>query len=801
MRVYQTLIALCILYPAILHGQAVINSEDSVVYRMNRQLEQFPQEKIYVQTDKPYYAAGERIWLNAYLLDAATHKPAPYSNYVYAELIDGKDSVAYRIKLHRTNGAFSGYIALKENTAQGNYWLRAYTLYMLNQGEDSFFRKNIRITSGETPGLTDEKAQKDFTVTLFPEGGYLVPGNSCRVAFKAIDRDGYGVDVQGRVVDEKEETVATVRSFYKGMGYFYLFPAEGKKYDLICRSATGGIKRFPIPRPQPGAKVLRIEKEKGKYLVSMLSDGKDPEDPEGFLFVHARGNVVLAIPWKDRKKVRVMDEKEFPSGVLQFVLTDRELNVLSQRTLFCRNSDQAQLQIVPGKKSYGKREKIKLALSLVDEKGIPCTGSYSVAVTDNGQVTPDADNNILIRMLLTSELRGYIEEPAFYFDPENKECDQALDALMLTQGWTRYDIPKVIKGAFSYPRKELEIGQVISGKVRSIGAQKPLKDAIVNIIAPRNNFAAMAQTDSLGNFCFQGFEFPDSTTYIVQAIRKRGSNFNVELLADKDSFPENHFRLPAPTGAQADSVWDNFVRTANEKYPFIRTIHLKDVVVSAPRKNLGFAVFANKVFEEKEIENNPTSSVIDLLVRIAGIKKHESGKNVLIRDPFNAWSFPNLVIDKLVYEPEFDLSSISLYDVERIEVYKGASATIFGPGGYGAVVITTKRGKYDPNKKEIRYHLAEISPLGFQKPAEMYTPVYDTKAQKNSSISDLRSTLYWKPDGKITPDGKGEVSFYSADAEEDYTVIVEGVTDEGKLIYQKQNINRELKDHFKKIKL
>ena len=116
-----------------------------VAQRFDRQLDVFPQEKIHLHTDKPYYIAGERIWFRAHVVDAATHVPLFSSNSVYVELFDARDSVVCRVKTGAANDLFSGYIFIPEDAPEGDYTLRAWTNRMRNSDEDYFFMKSIRI--------------------------------------------------------------------------------------------------------------------------------------------------------------------------------------------------------------------------------------------------------------------------------------------------------------------------------------------------------------------------------------------------------------------------------------------------------------------------------------------------------------------------------------------------------------------------------------------------------------------------------------------------------------------------------
>ena len=203
---------------------------DSVSLRFLEQLSLFPQEKIYVHTDKPNYMVGDTIWLRAHLVDAATHIPSPVSRYVYVELANSSDSVFSRIKIRVNDSIYRGYIPLDYLIPQGYYTLRAYTGFMKNLPEDYLFKSTLSIINpvsgsreseepekGKKKGKEKEKEEKlpqeaePFDVKFFPEGGYLPAGIPWRVAFKAIGKDGWHEEIHGAIKDKDNgEVVATL---------------------------------------------------------------------------------------------------------------------------------------------------------------------------------------------------------------------------------------------------------------------------------------------------------------------------------------------------------------------------------------------------------------------------------------------------------------------------------------------------------------------------------------------------------------------------------------------------------------
>lgn len=97
--------------------------------------------------------------------------------------------------------------------------------------------------------------------------------------------------------------------------------------------------------------------------------------------------------------------------------------------------------------------------------GRPAKGDFSIAVTDRSAIPLRTAGDIYSTLVLSSELRGVIEEPDYYFNAQHADAAQALDELLLTQGWRRYDVPKLLRGEYEEPRDPLVAGQEIAGRV------------------------------------------------------------------------------------------------------------------------------------------------------------------------------------------------------------------------------------------------------------------------------------------------------------------------------------------------
>ena len=496
-----------------------------------QQIEHYPQEKLHVSTDKDSYIAGDTIWLRAHCADAATHRPVAASRYVYVaasryvyvELRDDRGSLVRRIKLLSRDSVYSGYLPTQSLERFGDYSLTAYTLYMRNQGPDYFFKKPLTIwpyqESRRTQRNTSVRKVSDFDVSFFPEGGYLIDGYACCVAFKALGDDGGSVEITGVVKNDRDETVDTLRTLHGGMGCLRFTAHTGERYYAECTMAGGKTERFELPASNNLACVLRVLQTERDFTV-MVQSGRPL--PKGLrLLVHCRGNLCYFREWNDDLPSLIFERDKLPGGVLQILLLDKAGNALSERLVFNRGEELATIDMqVRG--SLKQRTKVTLAVTATDPDGGPAAGDFSIAVTDRAAVPAATSGSIYSTLLLTSELRGTIETPDWYFEGRDAARVAALDALLLTQGWRRYDVPAAVRGEYATPAYPLEVGQEIAGRINKGGLwnrKKKLDRYEMRMIVPRWHYSLQAPIDKEGRFALNGFDFPDSTPYVLMALR------------------------------------------------------------------------------------------------------------------------------------------------------------------------------------------------------------------------------------------------------------------------------------------
>jgi TonB-dependent SusC/RagA subfamily outer membrane receptor len=628
----------------------------------------------------------------------------------------------------------------------------------------------------------------DFDLKFFPESGNLIINTLQMVAFKAIGKDGLSVDVIGRLFTDKNEEITEFTSFHKGMGKFSLKTDSGVNYYALVKTNNGIEKRFNLPLSQPEGIALQVAYNRGKILYE-ISNNTKKHNSELYILIHSRGKMLAMLPIVN--SAGQISESLLPTGIISISIVDSLNNIYCERLCFVSKPISPTISIQTDKEIYGKREPVSFTMRVDSLLGKTTVGNFSMSITDKSTVKLDSlADNIYSNLLLTSDIKGYIEEPGSYFLDQSVLSRERLDILMMTQGWRRFNLADVLKGKYKQPTYYMEAGQALSGKVTNL-FNKPSKNCSIIMLSPYKGLIKMAQTDTLGRYLIDGLEFPDSTSFILKA--KKSKTFgDVELIPDSDEFTKPLVFIPIKRQENSKSMTDYFTQSKEKYYTEggMRAVNLSEVVVSASKINKDeqtqyYSGMEDTKFDAAKLEAYPGRSVLDMLQMMPSIQV--AGEQVSIRGSSDN---PMFLIDEIEAQGIEEISYLTTNDVESISVFKGANAAIFGSrGGNGVIAITLKKGVI--LKASTPISLVSISPLGYQKPAEFYMPKYDVDSVKMNTHYDLRTTIYWNPKIQTDSTGMAKVKFFTADKKADYSIVIEGITNAGEICRYVGYLRRE----------
>jgi hypothetical protein len=772
-------------------------------------------EKVHLHFDKPYYTVGDTIWFKSYVVNAENNQLSNRSNVLYVELINEKDALKTSLRLPVIGGVAWGDFVLSESFTTGNYRIRAYTTWMRNFDEGLFFDKTIQIGNAlisNTTSLKDgsqnpvrkalsaKATSDDVDVRFFPESGNMVAGIRSKIGFKVVGHDGLGKKARGYIINGASEKVAEFSSEYAGMGVFSLTPVDGQAYIARVKFEDGSEKSFELPKVQPSGYVLTVNNEDANNLIIKISTSTKIAAGEEVSIV-GQSNGAIHYVSKSRLKegpiFAFVPKDSLPRGVLQLTLFNSSNQPLVERLVFIRNKSHSTLKITSEKETYTKRSAVKMNVLALDSTNRPIRGFYSVAVTNESDTPFDDVNEHTIEsnLLLSSEIKGYIETPNYYFSNPDAQKNKDLDNLMLTQGWRGFDWKSVNAGTLPSFTYKPEQGISISGKVTEL-LGRPSVGAKVTIISSTGiNMIADTITNAEGKFDFNNLMFDNGTSFMVQAKNFKGKD--VEISLD----PNDPQTVIQKINSVDASVIGNqalmpYLESRAEQFREMRTKGLLNrgivlsevkVVREKPKvkhsSNLNGAGQADAVLLAKDLRECPDFPAC-LQGRVAGMVI-QSGIPYLSRSIGTSLSrVPpmQIILDGTYMQGNFGLGEVPVYDIESNEILKTIENTgVYGIQGSGGVmIITTKRGQIRPNV--IERGLTSFTPQGFHVSRQFYSPKYDV--QENETIRDFRSTIYWAPNLETDPDGKASIEFYTADKPGTYKAVIEGIDSGGSVTRQ-----------------
>jgi hypothetical protein len=779
-----------------------------------------PFEKVYLHLDRPYYSAGDDIWIKAYLVDAMTNESSDNNTNLNLELISPGSKIIKRLILRIDNGVGTGDFHLGDSIVSGNYLIRAYTDQMRNFGEIFFFEKEIvienqiDIKSLNKPDFEESKEMVD--VQFFPEGGPLIDNVYTLLGFKAINSLGYGCNVTGKVISSLGDTLTSFASTHLGMGSFFFLPKKGLKYFAAGFAGNGIPFRVELPVALETGYYIKVSDINKDYFRVTIKTNQKTLDQSPLKEMDITGTSHNSLCVTARVIVKAIDnpvnlsKKEFPQGIACLTLLDTTGRTYCERVFYIHPRENYRISIIPDQEVYAPRQKVTLQISVRDTSDIPVSANLSVSVVDGNQIKGfEKKSDINSYLFLESELRGYIEQPSYYFDTIISERYQALDNLLITQGWRNFiwnNLPDTVS-KFNYPTEE---GITVSGRLRHVWSDKPIAGANISMALSENVSSSFkfTLTDSVGKYHFYGLNFTGPQNILVYAADKKGIGKGLILLDSifSDSAPVNYKQVQrAKTIAKNISnsidipniiqVSDNYEisdykNEAGRKYNIMKKYHITDtigldeVVINARRPVKENADGHLRMYGEPDYSYTITdktagySDAFQALVgRVAGI--------YITGDPMQGYKFmfrgqigqPMFLLDdrEVSYET---IQSIPITAIDKIEVIKeSGKLALYGMrGSFGIISVLTKRGRNSPVQPPLNFINQRV--YGYYQARTFYSPKYNVP-ESEFSKPDLRTTIFWEPNIETDNDGNATVSFFNADNRAIIKANVEGIAEPG----------------------
>ena len=460
---------------------------DSLAACAERFGQALPQEKVYLHLDNTCYFVSDTIWYKAYVTRSDNGRATDLSRILYVELLTPDGYLVERQQLEMPDGTAHGAFLLTDSLYAGYYELRAYTRWMLNFGEyehphspysgemfynekmaRDYFRDYDKIYSRVFPVFDRPQAPGDYSkdmtlrplrryfrtrnrkpevdLKFYPEGGALVAGLPGHVAFELNDGDGQHLDAEITITDSKGQAVASTHTTHRGRGTFDIPRVENDGKYKARFQYEGYDYEVELPAPEEEGCALRVTQAGGKICAGIQTSGLAEGKQLGIQVQHGgKAQIYLPLALDGQGKANAnFPADSLDEGVNQLTVFDAEGRIWADRLFFVRRKGLSRPTVdIEGQKGeYTPFEPVELRLKL--HAHLPDSAKVSVSVRDHATDEITYDNGtMLTEMLLCSDLKGFVEDPGYYFESNDSLHRHHLDLLMLVQGWRRYEWRKM----------------------------------------------------------------------------------------------------------------------------------------------------------------------------------------------------------------------------------------------------------------------------------------------------------------------------------------------------------------------
>ena len=787
-------------------------SDDTFVKALSTQMNLYnnnnPTEKVFLHTDKALFSSGENLWYSAFAVIGSDHQYTNASRTIHVDLIDPEGKIIESQTHELINGRGSGNLKLPAELNAGTYQLRAYTQWMQNFEADFFFTKNIEVLNAMDKTTIHEEIVDKIDVQFFPEGGHLVAGIASKVAFKAINSKGLDTPVKGKVVDASGKQVALLSTFNRGSGFFQLLPKAGEQYMAVLEDGT----QFTLPQILDTGYTFTIDNLNDKSVRLNVQASEALRNKPFYIIAHTRQRRYYQGRFEFGTKAALRFEipkTQIPSGVLTLTLFGADKKARCERIVFVNNQEELVISTKISHENFTKRGKINLQINVTDTDGRPIATDLSVAATDVNQVLRNQNsNNILTHLLLQSDLKGHISNPALLFKDKKRATLHSLDLVMLTNGYRKFDWTNIwekqdVKKEFNFAK-----GLVVSGKVRRTN-NKPMPEAALNVVAKSSDLMGMLSTKTGldGKFVIPDFNFKGDTQLVFNAFDSSDNPVDAKVTLDKSriKLPESKFKSRALKIVEKSENYLTYSSARSRMdalYDFDAITELDEVIVTEKKVEQGGAPSTYGQKPDATIyasDNIAFQTVLQLVGLFAGVTVN--GNKVSIRNGGSPlWVLNGIPVynenpsasasaiqaqglgealqlsiasSTAVGEVPAFIATMDTFTVERLEILKGPRAAIYGSrGANGVILIYTSKGVGQTRRD---FLAPEFTISGHAPEKVFYSPKYDVKIEAHDT-PDYRATLYWNPSVATDKEGNATIEFYNSDTAKQFQLSIEGLS-------------------------
>jgi hypothetical protein len=659
---------------------------------------------------------------------------------------------------------------------------------------------------------------KTLQVKFFPEGGQWIAGVENKMAFAVLDEMGLPVNAELIIKDAAGNAVATAPAIHQGMGVATLTPKQ-EVYKAEIQTPGGASFTYSLPPVQPeGIQLTVINNSPARMFVSVQRGNKGAEKtPRVLLMAHMSGQLIYStfLDFEEGLTTAPISKKNLPPGIMQITILDTLGNPLAERLAFVENYDIVRPQLVIEKKQHTNRSENSWQLISDLQNQAALSVLVNDAAIDN---KGGLENSIASHLLLTSDIKGYVVEPGFYFQNKSPETLQKLDLLMMVHGWRKFTWKQMLNNEPANLRYPIESNLQLKGKVTKSDRTEAVKDGKVSFIIKGEDsttYLIDAFLTDKGEFLVDSVPIRNKATVSYMATNNKKEN----LVADVTFYPSVLDTLK--TAVLPNLINLDTMVLASRKSQLAKLLYAQLALVdtfSSQARYLGeVTVTTKKMSRVDSIQRQYVSSFFEISDQTLEVLNDRGYVNIwqflqreipgLNVNPFEPGGVQNVVFNRFsgmvlggmnedgsmtsgtddgvmfflneIPVPIGIIDALNPEEVALVKVYKGTLAFPFGTNA-GAIGIYTKKGRSSySNKKEF----INFQKQGYAVVREFYQVDYQKNPTLNKDVMDKRATLYWNPRFRFDSSGKGTVRFFNNDFSKKWNLVVQGIDQKGRIVY------------------
>jgi hypothetical protein len=726
-------------------------SLDQTINNLASKLDSFEQNStrtsVYLQTSKNIYVIGEDLWFNAFVLNAQLFTPSSIDKIMYIELQqEGSDSSICREMYPIKDGMSFGHVFLHPTLPDGNYFLKAYTAHSFTNSPFFYAFAPIRVVKeAKSINIPHERKEtvrshsEQVQFNILPEGGDLVAGLLNNVAFKAVDARGKPRDVSG-ILLKNGLALVHFRSSHAGMGRFSFFLDKNANYQIKLNNSDS---MYALPAFGNTGILMHLAKNDKDTLVFKVLSNQLLDKKRIFLRLQVRGIVqsIATTTIIDSVEIKIPLNNSL-QGIAEATLFDDSLNPIAERLVYLHPEPQLNIHVTDMTQVYPVKGKVTIKLKTSDPMNHALPSVLSLRVFDHLFYDSSNVNDILSYYHLSTQLRGSIYNPSYYFDTTNANRVENLDILMMTHGWRRY----------TWNQLNLSDNPILSNSIEGLATairnkrnrNLPLTLMFFNYNRSGTHFYT---TDSIGRF------------YLTPDILSIAPRIFIKY------FSENDYRLTVSDPFQV-------IEEAQKKYRPEHVISRRsldiDNSISFDTSNLlqyGKLLEAVTIVGKGRVYNDRYLGFLDSIAKYEGNTDYLGNCGLLNCPACNSGRKP---VEGGVYS--------ELIEPKRSQVS-------IHPFRFMSHEVRTAAYNYPKYTEEVLLEKFNMTVTkGYYNTREFYEPNYD-----NQGVGEIdqRSTLLWKPWIFTDDNGEATISFFCSDITTRFVGFIEGVSESGQLGVQK----------------